>query len=79
MSCSRKDCDNVMCSTYIPDVGYICSDCRKEFKESIKDDEIPQSEIEAVERLVEFLDTSATFSTKKEQINIDEFFNKYTK
>lgn len=32
MACDRKDCTNVMCNIYIPDVGYICEECAKEFK-----------------------------------------------
>ena len=33
MSCSRKGCENILCDTYIPDIGYICTSCKEEFKE----------------------------------------------
>ena len=32
MSCSRNYCDNIMCATYVESVGYICDDCKAEFK-----------------------------------------------
>ena len=32
MSCSRKCCDNIMCRTYVNEVGYVCSSCQEEFK-----------------------------------------------
>lgn len=36
MSCSRKKCENIMCQTYIDDVGYICYECTVEFKEYLE-------------------------------------------
>lgn len=48
MSCNRKGCDNVMCSDYVEDVGYICSDCLEEL-EFIK----PISK----EEVIKFMDT----------------------
>ena len=30
-SCSRKNCENIMCDTYIDNIGYICDECQKEF------------------------------------------------
>lgn len=31
LTCSRRDCDNIMCAYYVPSVGYICNDCKDEF------------------------------------------------
>ena len=36
MSCSRKDCENIMCRTHVDGVGYICDECESEFKEYIE-------------------------------------------
>ncbi len=30
LQCSRKNCENVMCDDYIPNIGYICSECLSE-------------------------------------------------
>lgn len=35
MTCSRSDCENIMCDTYVPSVGYICSECQEEFKMNV--------------------------------------------
>lgn len=32
MSCHRNGCTNIMCDTYVLGLGYICSDCKDEFK-----------------------------------------------
>ena len=32
MSCSRKECENIMCDVYVEDVGYMCHECESEFK-----------------------------------------------
>lgn len=33
MTCSRVNCNNILCDEYIPDIGYICNDCIYEFKQ----------------------------------------------
>lgn len=32
LSCSRSNCENIMCDTYIPTMGYICNECKEEFE-----------------------------------------------
>jgi hypothetical protein len=32
-SCGRKGCSNIMCDLYIPWLGYICNDCKREFEQ----------------------------------------------
>ena len=32
MSCSKDDCTNILCDTYIQGVGYICTECQQDFK-----------------------------------------------
>lgn len=31
MSCSISDCDNIMCDTYVDEIGYMCSECKQRF------------------------------------------------
>jgi hypothetical protein len=30
-SCSKRDCESIMCDTYVGGVGYVCQDCQDEF------------------------------------------------
>lgn len=32
MACSRRGCENIMCSIYSDEYGYICYDCKKELE-----------------------------------------------
>lgn len=71
MSCSRKGCYEVGCQTYVPEVGYICSDCRNEFEESVGNEELTVSRM--ITKLEIFL------SQRKETVklvNVQEFFNR---
>lgn len=78
MSCYRSGCDEIMCDTYVPAVGYVCYDCQKEFEDSLKyKDNI--SENEMLSELIKFMDTyKGTYSESKE-ITVDEFFKQYTR
>ena len=38
MSCHRRDCENIMCDTYVQGAGYICWECKKEFKEYLENE-----------------------------------------
>lgn len=33
-SCDRNGCKNILCDTYIPDIGCICNECQQEFREN---------------------------------------------
>jgi hypothetical protein len=71
MSCSRKGCYEVGCKTYVPEVGYICGDCRNEFEEIVGNEELTISRM--ITKLEIFL------SKKKETfklVNVQEFFNR---
>ena len=74
MTCSRRSCTNVMCDTYIPDVGYICDDCVKAFKETTKD--IAYATEDAItDRLHDFMVTSKDSSGVP--MSVDRFLNQY--
>jgi hypothetical protein len=36
LSCSRRGCKNIMCDIYIPEIGYVCYECRKEFTDYLE-------------------------------------------
>jgi len=75
MRCCRKGCDNIMCDTYIESFGYICEDCKREFKEflinknSIAENIMTKGEI--MQQLKVF-NISSKGDNKK--MTIDEFF-----
>jgi len=57
MSCARTGCGEIMCDTYIEDIGYICYKCKQELEDSK-----PES----------FLDVSKFMNTKKGKTFLDE-------
>ena len=77
MSCYRKNCDNIMCDIYIPDIGYICYECKNEFKNYLKDDGLTDNltENEILKHLCSFMETKK-YSNNNNKIDIDYFFNK---
>lgn len=81
MGCSRKDCDSIMCDTYIDDFGYICSDCKTEFKDYLKKNgkESSLTEGEIIGELLEFRPTRKGQFLDSEPIGIDDFFESYTR
>jgi len=76
MNCSRKDCNEIMCQTYIPSVGYICGDCKFEFENNLN--EVCMTEIEFIEELKTFIEKPKDCFDNR-GITSYEFFNKYTK
>jgi hypothetical protein len=80
MDCSRKDCDNIMCDTYIQSVGYVCFDCQSEFKTYLKKNSLdPKTEGQIKRDLENFMTTSKDLYVDGEEITIDDFFNKETR
>lgn len=73
MSCSRKECENIMCDLYIPIIGYICHECKGEFMDQV-DTEESLTEAEIVKKLQIFMETQK-FDTNR--ISISDFFNKH--
>jgi hypothetical protein len=35
MECSKKDCENILCSRYSEEFGYLCSSCFSELSDEI--------------------------------------------
>lgn len=82
MTCSRRECEEIMCRTYVPTVGYICSDCKTEFKEYLKNNKIyPTTDAEVTKELDVFMETSkeSTIEAPLSPISIDAFFDERTR
>ena len=61
-----------MCRTHIDGIGYICYDCKKEFKDA--NPELKNSRL-IFEELSKFIKTNKG-EYKDDYLNIDEFFDK---
>lgn len=80
MNCSRKDCDNIMCDTYIQSVGYVCSNCQSEFKTYLQKNSLdPTTEGQIKKELEKFMTTSKDLYVDGEEITVDDFFTKQTR
>jgi len=78
MSCSRRDCENIMCNTHVSGIGYICNDCQAEFKRTLDYDEYEVvKEDDIIKELKKFMETTPTQGSD-EKITIREFFSKNT-
>ena len=71
MSCSRRDCEKIMCDTYVDGIGYVCNECQLEFKESHG---VLLSEREIFKALKDFMQTEKNSSQNRE-MSINEFFS----
>ncbi|MFW5847514.1 MAG: hypothetical protein ACOCVF_01160 [bacterium] len=79
MNCSRPNCENIMCDTHIPFIGYICWECQSEFKKYLESEgktKFIESEIN--KELNKFMESRKNDFVYGESINIDDFFEKYT-
>jgi hypothetical protein len=67
-----------MCDTYVEDIGYICSDCKREFRDEFEKFEeswgSPITEAVIKGQLETFMKTRKPASN--EPITLDEFFEK---
>lgn len=77
LACNRVGCNNIMCDTYVPHIGYICFECQKEFINFlINNGYIVNNEYQVIEHLEQFM---SKYKTSYESgMNVDEFFKKYT-
>ena len=74
MPCYRKDCDNILCDTYIDDggIGYICNECIAEFQNKNQN---LTTKGEITQELIKFMETSKHTSSD-ETCNVYKFFEK---
>jgi hypothetical protein len=80
MTCSRRDCNEIMCDTYIQEVGYICNDCKSDFHKYCEETGAnPDNEHDIKEELKDFMKESKTeFVESRNKMTINEFFNNHT-
>lgn len=74
MRCNRTNCENVMCDTYVPNVGYVCNECQKEFKEQNTKE---MSYFEFTVKLERFLETERIPYTGGDA-TAEDFFEQFT-
>ncbi len=80
LACSRSGCSNIMCDIYIPEIGYICHECKKQFREYMlnKPHKVIFTEENIRESLREFIDNVPIRETLYGAASlIDDFFKKY--
>ena len=80
MSCHRTGCEEIMCHTYITDIGYICGECQKEFKMYLEtldegNEDLPRQQIKR--RLEVFMETEKGIYRNDDIVSVDEFFKEY--
>lgn len=78
MNCSRKDCEQILCKTYISDVGYVCNSCQSEFKEYLSNEGLnPKNEGEIKTELEKFMSIPKARFEEGQKMSVDDFFDKY--
>lgn len=79
MACDRKRCEKIMCETYISSVGYICYECKDEFKDYLESTgKTDLREGELLRAIEEFMNTEKGHH-KGGIMDVDSFFQKYTR
>ena len=73
MECNRTGCDNIMCSAYHSETGYICYSCLAELRtlQELK----PNM---GIKRIIKFMNTPREIVVNDNQqprINLDNMFN----
>lgn len=77
MSCSRKNCDNILCDTYVDSIGYVCYDCQSEFKEYLENNNLHPTTVNEINKhLSVFIKTSKEdiIDGGDDVISVNEFF-----
>lgn len=75
MSCSRKECENILCDTYVDSVGYVCSDCQSEFKEYLEGEgKTDLTEGGIKQELEKFMNTIKDTYVQGKKMDVDDFF-----
>jgi hypothetical protein len=77
MSCSRKNCDNIMCDTYVDSIGYVCGDCQEEFKRYLENSGLTPTTVGEINKhLSAFMATPKDYVTDgwNDSITVNEFF-----
>jgi len=82
LSCSRKYCTNIMCDIYVPQVGYICYECKREFINFAESyNQTFNTTNDVVIALNQFLNVpkgSSYVVDKYNKIDLEDFFNTFS-
>ena len=80
MNCSIWGCDDIMCHTYIEDIGYICRSCQDKFKSYLENKGIKiTSRRQLFKELEKFRDGDLDINTSSHNtIDVELFFKKHT-
>jgi len=79
LACSKVGCENVMCDTYVPEVGYVCRDCQKDFHQYMtRTDGLGSDENEIKQALVWWLSKPKETGWHPILDHVTEFFKRYT-
>jgi hypothetical protein len=81
MECRKHDCESILCDTYIDEIGYVCSDCQKEFKQYLTRlnhgiDEMSEQNFKT--QLYYFMTLPKGSFSEKEMKSVDDFFAEHT-
>ena len=80
MSCNRMGCDNIMCDTYVYNVGYVCKECQKEFKVYVKTHNVDAyTEGKIKKELQAFMETEKDYFIEGKEMDVDQFFDENTR
>ena len=82
-NCVRRGCENSMCDTHIPNVGYLCNSCVEEYKVRVENENISTSstelfKYEIVDSIQKFVDTEKTCEHGANESTIDKFLSENT-
>lgn len=78
MSCSRPNCPQIMCDKHVDGIGYVCYECRKEFKEYLEKEGLnPATEGEIKRELQKFMATEKGIYETGKPMTVNEFFELY--
>ena len=77
-TCARRNCDNVMCDTHIPNIGYVCSNCQYEFKKFVKKRGLSVSDSDDIATALRAFIMTPKNCFFKDGISIDDFFRDHT-
>ena len=69
-----------MCDTYVDSVGYVCFECQSEFKDYLMfKGKNPETDGAICRELEIFMETDKNSFEQGSKMNIDNFFDSYTK
>lgn len=78
MTCSRSGCDIIMCDTYVHGVGYVCTECKREFKNYLLVEGINVRNESGIKyELIRFMGKIKGKYENVDSFDIDEFFRQY--